>query len=270
MKRPLIVGNWKLYVTNRDNAVERAQKVARKSGAVHADIIICPPFPFLESLHKVLSKRKIAVGAQTVSTSGEEKRTGEVTAQMAASVGAQFSIVGHSERRAMGESSEDIQAKIKSIFGAKMSPILCIGEELRDTTSGDHFSQIGDQLRASLPELSPKEASSLIVAYEPIWAIGKSATEAMSPEQLEETVIYIRKILADIVGRAAALRISILYGGSVEPENANALMKSGVSGFLVGHASVDPEALIEIAKQAGGANSSGPVRNSGRARRKRV
>ena len=250
MKKPLIVANWKLYIGERDEALESAKSVARKSGKVQADIVICPPTPFIESVGKILARRGLSVGAQGVSALPGSKHTGSITASMVASVGALYVIVGHSEQRAHGESEESIRAAVDSALDAKLFPILCVGEQSRDTSSGDHFSVIEGQLRSALVKISPKNARRIIVAYEPVWAIGKRAIDAMSPGELEETVIYIRKILADLLGRSAALACPILYGGSVEEENAGPLMASGGSGFRVGHASVEAASLIAIATAA--------------------
>lgn len=250
MKRPLIVANWKLYVQERDDALARARTIGRNAGKVKADFVLCPPTPFIESLVKICKRTGISVGAQHVSAPLGEKNTGSITAPMLASIGASHVIVGHSERRAAGESEESIQHTIDSVLDAKLFPILCVGENSRDPSSGDHFAVIEGQLRSALIKISPRNARKIVIAYEPVWAIGKSAADAMSPGELEETVLYIRKILADVLGRAAALACPILYGGSVEEENAGPLMTSGVTGFLVGHASVEPASLLAIATSA--------------------
>jgi triosephosphate isomerase (TIM) len=248
MKRPLIVANWKLYVQGLDEARASAKTLARKAKTIAADIVVCPPSPFIYEVRKALGRTGLA-GAQAVSRFVDEKRTGEVSARVAASAGARYVIVGHSERRAMGQSAEDIRAEVEAALNAKLLPVLCIGEDERDGV-GSHFAAIEAQLRSSLPKLSPKDAKLLVIAYEPVWAIGKTAQDAMTPDNLEETALYIRKVLAEELGRAQALKTPILYGGSVEPDNAEYLMHAGVSGFLVGHASADPKSLIAIAKAA--------------------
>jgi len=248
MKKPLIVGNWKLYVTDIDEAIANAQKLTRGAVKTGSVIVLCPPVPFIDAVTKILKRRKLATGAQRASLSGDEKRTGEYTAEMISSLGAEYVIVGHSERRAMGESDEHVHSLLMNVLDADLTPILCVGEQTRSASSGDHFGFIENQLRAALTGVNPKDVRGIVVAYEPIWAIGKGPGEAMTPADLEETALYIRKILVDIFGRARALAVPVLYGGSVEASNAAELMKSGVAGFLVGHASVDPVSLLSIAK----------------------
>jgi triosephosphate isomerase len=247
MKKPLIVANWKLYVTDLESAVISAKAVARAAGKTGADLVICPPTPFISNVAKAVGGKGIAVGAQASSVAEGEKHTGETTAEMLRSAGASYVIVGHSERRAEGEDGEKIAVLLEDAVAHKLVSILCIGEKMRDQ-GGEHFAVLETQLRDGLSRLSSKDAKRLVVAYEPVWAIGKSAADAMDTRALEETILYIRKVLAELLGRAPALSAPILYGGSVEPANAQELMSAGVSGFLVGHASVEPSSLIAIAK----------------------
>ena len=248
MKRPLIVANWKLYIEDVKVAKDAARKIARGALKSGADISICPPTVFIHEVAAV-SGKSVAVGAQSSSRFVGQKCTGEASAKSLKSAGASFTLVGHSERRAMGQTNEQVLEEIEASIAAKLGIVLCVGENERDA-SGSHFAAIEAQLRASLPKLSPKDAKLLMVAYEPVWAIGKTAADAMTPGDLEETTIYIRKVLAEIVGRTQALQTPVLYGGSVEADNAEYLMHAGVSGFLVGHASVDPVSLLSIAKAA--------------------
>jgi triosephosphate isomerase len=173
-------------------------------------------------------------------------------------VGASYVIVGHSERRlsaqagAQGESDESVRAQIENAYAAKLTPILCVGEKERDP-GGAHFSLIESQLTSTLSALGRSALGGknipLVVAYEPVWAIGKSAGDAMRGSDLREMSIFIRKTLADMFDRKAAMRVSILYGGSVEGENAHALLSEGdVQGFLVGHASAGLDSFIDILK----------------------
>lgn len=250
MKKPLVVANWKLYVTARGDALAKARAVARGAKNVDAALVICPPTPFIEVMHAPLKRAGISLGAQTISVSGVSARTGEVTAPMVASLGVSYAIVGHSERRAMGEDENGVHERVMAALDAKLAPIVCVGEHTRDASNGDHFAVIENQLRSAFTQILVKDARRLVVAYEPVWAIGKTAADAMTAGELEETVIYIRKVLVELVGRAPALSIPILYGGSVEPANARELMESGVAGFLVGHASVEPQSLLAIGKAA--------------------
>jgi triosephosphate isomerase len=157
--------------------------------------------------------------------------------------------VGHSERRAAGDSDETVHAALRAAAGAGLVSILCVGETERDA-GGAHFSFVEGQLSSALKDFPKQSASKLVVAYEPVWAIGKTAADAMKPQELREMAIFIKKTLAGIFERKAALRVPILYGGSVEPENARALIaEGGVGGFLVGHASTSVDSFIEILKQ---------------------
>jgi triosephosphate isomerase len=161
--------------------------------------------------------------------------------------GVSFAIVGHSERRAQGETDELVRAQLAAALAAGLTAILCVGETEREP-DGSHWAQVANQIHRALHGITPV-AGRLIVAYEPVWAIGKSAAEAMRGEELEETAIFVRKIVSEALGREAMARVPILYGGSVEPENAGALIREGgINGFLVGHASADIDSFIEILK----------------------
>jgi triosephosphate isomerase (TIM) len=252
MKKPLIVANWKRYIEKKDEAVAAAKAIARSKAAALADIVVCPSFVHLDAVGKALQGKGVALGAQTLSFADGPMHTGEVSAAMLSDLKAKYVIVGHSERRAMGESNEAVRSLVSEALSAKLYPILCVGEPSRDP-SGAHYDALTAQLRESLGTLLPAEAKRLVIAYEPVWAIGKRAEDAIGVQALEETVLYIRKVLAETIGRAAALATPILYGGSVELENAEALMGAGVAGFLVGHASVDPKSLFSIANAAHGA-----------------
>ena len=220
----------------------RAQLVAK------ADVVIAPPFMLIPTLSQLVHKSKtIRLGAQCVSACVEAKHTGDVSAKMLKVFGVSAVIVGHSERRSPpvggGESDEVIREQIQRIHEVRMTAVLCVGESERDS-HGAHFSVIERQL---LQALKNKTVGKLVIAYEPVWAIGKTAGEAMQPADLQEMVIFIRKTLADILGREVGVKVPILYGGSVEGSNAKELLVSGgVGGFLVGHASTEVGSFIEI------------------------
>ncbi len=252
MKKTLIIGNWKMYVDKPEDAKALAAALKRKVAAFSpVEVVVAPPFPLIATVAQALalpSKVKTAggirLGAQSVSAFTDEKHTGDVSAAMLKRFGVSYVIVGHSERRAAGESDEMIAAQIVQAQAAGLTAVLCIGETEQDAT-GTHFSALEAQLRSALSEHTA--VSKLVVAYEPVWAIGKTAAEAMQPAQLRETSIYIRKILVEILGRTGALRVPVLYGGSVEGANAAGLLSEGdIAGFLVGHASVDPGSFSDI------------------------
>lgn len=216
------------------------RKLARISGV---EVWVAPPFTILP----VVPKGPYKLGGQHVSTHTSGAHTGEVSASMLKSAGASFCIVGHSERRAMGEGDDVVHEELLAALKAGLVAVLCVGEEER-RDDGWHFVHIEAQLRTALVGTHPF-AHKIIVAYEPIWAIGKNASEAMQPQTLEEMVIFIKKTLSKIIGREAGLKIPILYGGSVEDSNCVQLLHSGINGLLVGHASADINSFSEILSQ---------------------
>jgi triosephosphate isomerase len=237
-----------MYVGSPDAAKKFSAALRKKSRAfVGTEAWIAPAFPLVPSVAAALKGSSIKTGAQTVSVHAEGAHTGEVSAAMLKALGVSFVIVGHSERRAQGETDDVIRAQLSAALSAGLTAVLCVGEIEREP-DGSHWAQVVNQLHRALHGIAPA-AGRLIVAYEPVWAIGKSAAEAMRGEELEETAIFIRKILSEAIGREAMSKVPILYGGSVEPENAGALIKEGgVNGFLVGRASANIDSFIDILK----------------------
>ena len=241
MKKRLVIANWKMYIESPDEAKKFVAALKRKAASYGGvDAWIAPPFTLLPML------KGVKLGGQAVSAN-IGVHTGEVSAAMLKEAGASFVIVGHSERRASGDTNEMVHAQLAAAAGARLAPVLCVGESER-TADGAHFNFIQEQLASALRG-AQSLAGKLVVAYEPVWAIGKTAKDAMQPGEVEETVIFIRKTLADILGRKDALKVPMLYGGSVEPENAAKLFsEGGINGFLVGHASADINSFLEIVK----------------------
>ncbi len=232
-----------------DTAKKFAQGLKRATSKLSGvDVWVAPSFTLLPAVAGSLKGSTIKVGAQTVAAHEGGAHTGDVSGAMLKGVGASFVIVGHSERRAAGSTNEMVHQQFVHAAQSGLAPVLCVGETERKE-DGSHFSYIEEQLSSALKGALP-HAAKMIVAYEPVWAIGKSAAEAMQPAELEETVIFIRKTLADLLGRTDALKIKILYGGSVEGENAQKLIaEGGVNGFLVGHASAQLDSFVEILRQ---------------------
>lgn len=234
--------------------LEEAKKIFNTSrdlakGFKNTDIIVCPPFPFVYPLSKLNHPKNVFWGAQNISSEVRGAFTGEVSAEMVKNFGARFLIVGHSERRAMGESNEIIRKKLKVIFDADLIPILCIGEKERDK-EGNYLGFIKNQIKECLTGFQKKYLIGLIIAYEPIWAIGKSYKEAMSPTDIHETVLFIKKSFGELFGKDMTASLKILYGGSVESENALEIIRIGnTDGFLVGHASLTSD-FSDILKAA--------------------
>jgi len=240
----LIVANWKAYVDTADKAKKLFASAKRL--AQSADIALAMPYPYLGLFAG--NKSTVALASQDVSISTGGADTGEVTASTLASLGVSYSVVGHSERRAKGETDEMVLEKVKRLLAHNVTPIVCVGEAERDLDAR-YLSGIRAQLAAVFAHLSQKERLSIVVAYEPIWAIGKTAAESIQPLELEEMVLYIRKVLGDYLPGKSAQKVRVLYGGSTEPTNARALAAgSGVDGFLVGHASVDAPTFSALVK----------------------
>ena len=247
MAKRIVIANWKLYIESPEEAKKYVQ-ILRKKTRLFAGIEawVAPSFVLLPSIVAATKGSSIKAGAQSVSAFESGAHTGEVSAAMLKNIGASFSIIGHSERRAMGDTDAAVHEQFVRVAEEKMTAVLCVGERERDP-NGAHFTFIEEQLRSALAG-AQSYASKLVVAYEPVWAIGKTSAEAMQAADLEEMVIFIKKVLADVLGNPAGLKVSVLYGGSVEPANAAELMRTGVNGFLVGHASAQFDSFVEILK----------------------
>ena len=234
-----------MYLESPDAAKAFAKKLRRASRQfAGVEAAIAPSFTLLPAVASALKGSSVRAIGQGVSPFSESKHTGEVSARMLKIAGASGVVVGHSERRAGGESDESIAHQLARAESEGLRAVLCVGEAERDAAGG-HFAVVAKQLRSALQ--AKPAAARLVVAYEPVWAIGKSAAESAQVQDVQEMVIYIRKILSEGMGRSAALRVPVIYGGSVEGENARELMeKGGVSGFLVGHASADIDSFLEI------------------------
>jgi triosephosphate isomerase len=246
-KKRIVAGNWKMLISSRDDARSLALGLRKKlRGITGVDVYVAPPVPFLFEVAGILETSPIRVGAQTLSSHKDGAHTGEVSGAMLKGAGAQFSIVGHSERREAGESESVVRAELEQAIDAGLAPMLCIGERSRDE-GGEQFSTIERQIISALKDIPKNTLKKLIIAYEPVWAIGKRAEDAMKPADLEEMVIFIRKVLAELLDRTEALKVPILYGGSVDAQNAQALVKEGgANGFLVGRASASLDSFLAI------------------------
>jgi triosephosphate isomerase len=242
----LIVGNWKtnpstlgaarkLFLEIRDRMKMRMPSLS---------VVVAPPTPFIADLARLSPSGRIALGAQTVSPVEDGAHTGDVAASMLASVSARYVIVGHSERRAAGETDDVIAGALERTLKRKLTAILCVGETSRDK-QGSYFTTVETQLTAALQRVPKAALGNLVIAYEPVWAIGTGNTA--TPEDAHEMKLFIQKVLVDRFGRAAAEKVRIIYGGSVNPKNAAALLTAGeVDGFLVGGASLRATDFISI------------------------
>ena len=247
--KSLVVANWKM----NPETIEKAKEIFRGTKAVVKDlkntkVVICPPFVYLSDLEKI-NDSKILIGAQDMFWENAGSFTGEISPIMLKKEGEGYVILGHSERRELGETEEMIAKKIASAIKAGLIPILCIGEKERDI-HGEYLHFLRKQIINSLGKLPKRFLAKLIVAYEPIWAIGKSEEEAMKPTDLHEMTIFIKKILVELYGQAVGMTVPVLYGGSVNHNNAKDILVHGqVQGLLIGRESLNPKKFGELLKE---------------------
>lgn len=216
-------------------------------------VVVCPPFIYLNDLRKIASgSANLSLGVQNAFWEIGGAFTGEVSPEMIKNSGGSHVILGHSERRALGETDEMVSKKATACLKTGLKIIVCIGEKVRDE-HGDYLIFLRDEIRASLNKVKKIFLKNVIIAYEPIWAIGKKDKDAMNPEDIQQTAIYIKKILTEIYDQKSAFATPILYGGSVGGKNTGDIIKKGeVDGLLVGHQSLKPENFGEILKSAEG------------------
>ena len=252
MRKPLIAGNWKMNL-NHLEAIAVTQKLAysledRDYDAV--EIVVFPPFTDLRSVQILIDgdRLRLLYGAQDLSPSASGAHTGDISGLMLAKLGCTYVLVGHSERRAgHKESDELINKKIKAVFTNELKPILCVGEDLEIREAGNHIAHVLDQLRNCLKGFHKPDLKKIVIAYEPVWAIGTGKTA--TPEDAQEVCAAIRKELRKIGSDEIADNCRILYGGSVKSINTLDIIKEeDVDGALVGGASLDPEEFARISK----------------------
>jgi len=214
------------------------------------DVVCCPPFTALAEVSEVIADSGIQLGAQDVHWQDEGAFTGEVSCRMLKDAGCEFVIVGHSERRQyFGESNESVNKKIKATLSHGLTPIVCVGETLTEREKGKTFSVLDDHIKNGLCGLSEQDILKIVIAYEPVWAIGTGKTA--TPMQAQEAQKYIRDLLVKLYNKKAAEELRIQYGGSVKPENISELMRQpDVDGALVGGASLTIESFAQIVKRA--------------------
>ena len=242
--RPLIVGNWKMHGSRAKNAA-LLQAIVADCDVQKADWVVCPPYPYLYQAQSILEGTRIAWGAQTVSAFSQGAFTGQVDVSMLLDFGVSFVIVGHSERRhGLGESNTYVADSAKSVIEHGMNAILCVGETLAQKEADQLEVVLQEQLLPALEQISPEDAKNLIIAYEPVWAIGTGRAAQ------EEDVALAHQLIKNLLKEKDAKfynSVRILYGGSVKPGNAKAFLAMDyVDGLLIGGASLDPKAFSEI------------------------
>ncbi|MEX1187821.1 MAG: triose-phosphate isomerase [Bacteroidia bacterium] len=248
MRQNIVAGNWKMN-TNQADALDLAAAVANGlNGSEKTKIIVCPPLPWLVSIKEKLANSSVLVGAQNCSNMDKGAFTGEVSASMLASAGISYVLVGHSERRSIyHESNQTVAEKLAQVLNNKMIAILCIGETLEERNAGELHKIIDEQLSEALKGLDNDAYKSIIIAYEPVWAIGTGLTA--TPEQAQEVHAYIRLKLGSMTNQNIADEMSILYGGSCNASNAATLFaQPDIDGGLIGGASLKAEDFLTIAR----------------------
>jgi len=254
MSKHLVIGNWKM----NPKTLEEAKEISRKTRAVAADltrteVVACPPFIYLESIIPTSSSTHFHIGSQNVSFEEGGPHTGEVSAAQLKNLGIEYVIVGHSEVRTAGDTSATVAKKLNAVLSAGLTPVLCVGEKERND-DGAHYEFLKEQIKNSLADVPKKYAREIILAYEPVWAIG--AKEAMAPEAIHEMSIFVKKVFADVFGPDVATKITVLYGGSVNALNAADIITTGqVDGLLVGRESVNVEGFRELLRAVDLVNS---------------
>ncbi|MDO8424026.1 MAG: triose-phosphate isomerase [bacterium] len=247
MAKPILVANWKNHPGSLSEARALLKSLSKNSGLYkNLSVFIAPPATYFE-LVSLRAHSFARLASQDIPAFSSGVHTGLITSDILKSFGVRLCIIGHSEQRARGETSAEVSEKVKIALRAGITPLVCVGEKVRDT-DGEHFEFLREELKSSLAGLRAKAARGIMIAYEPAWVIGKHAKDALPPVELAQSVIFLRKQLADLYGRKVAESIPILYGGSVEEDNAGVLMReTSVRGFLIGHASLRAGSFKAIA-----------------------
>jgi triosephosphate isomerase len=248
MRKPIIAGNWKMY-KDVNQAVELANEIKRAAFDVeNVDIVICPPFTNLSDVGEMLVESNVGLGAQNCYWETEGAFTGEISVPMIKSVGCSYVIIGHSERRKyFGETDETVNKKVKAAIDGGLSPIMCVGETLEEREAGKTLDVVKTQVTGGLKGFDEEYLDPLIIAYEPVWAIGTGKTA--TPDQAQEVHAMIRSLLEEMYSASLSESRCILYGGSVKPDNIEELMKEeDIDGGLIGGASLKSESFVDIIK----------------------
>jgi triosephosphate isomerase len=248
MRKPIIAGNWKMHKTIAETAELVSGLKAAVAGITEVEVVVCPPFTALAKAAEVAKGSNIAVGAQNMYWEEKGAFTGEVSPTMLKEAGCKYVILGHSERRQFfGETNENVNNKIKAAYQYGLLPIVCVGELLEEREAGQTEQVVRQQTENSLAGLSSEQVKQLVVAYEPVWAIGTGKTA--SKEDAQQVIGFIRRILAEMYGQELANLVRIQYGGSVKGDNIAELMaQPDIDGALVGGASLTVDAFGPIIK----------------------
>ena len=246
MRRPFIAGNWKMNLT-RDESVALARGLVEKTGAESdVEVAVCPPYVYLDAVAQVVEGSAVGLGAQDMYPERPGAFTGEICSEMLLDVGCKYVILGHSERRnVMGETNEQVNRKLLAAFAAGLIPIVCVGELLEQREAGRTLEVITEQFDGSFAGVSAQQMGSVVIAYEPVWAIGTG--KVATPDQAEQVHKDLRGILENRYNTDVAAKVQIQYGGSVKPSNAaDLLARENIDGALVGGASLKSDDFLGI------------------------
>lgn len=251
-RKPLVAGNWKMNL-DRAGAVALAQSIAQGANQANGvEIAVLPPSLYVHAVSAVLAGTPVLWGVQNVYWRPNGAYTGEISVAMAKDLGCTYVVVGHSERRhILGETDEDVNYKVRAVLSGGLSPIICVGETLEEREAGLTLAVVERQLLAALAGVARAELERVVIAYEPVWAIGTGRNA--TPEQAEEVHLALRKLLADRYNGGVAEGVRIQYGGSVKPDNARDLLaQPNIDGALVGGASLKADQFLKIVAAAAG------------------
>lgn len=249
MRRPLIAGNWKMYKTI-DESLSFFNELKENPLPSEVDAVICAPFLSLPTLVKEAENTGIGIGAQNVHWEQEGAFTGEVSVPMLTAVGVSYVIIGHSERRNdFAETDQDVNNKVHAALAGKITPIICVGEQLAEREADKTTTVVCTQVSEALQGVAPKDATKVVFAYEPVWAIGSG--QAATAKDAEEVCAYIRRLLIELYDEMVADQVRIQYGGSVKPTNISTFMSEpNIDGALVGGASLEVNSFLQLLQGA--------------------
>ncbi len=250
IRKKLIAGNWKMNKTSGEAADLVKDIVAEVGRSNDVDVVVCPPFTSLESVGKALDGSSVKLGGQNMHPQPSGAYTGEVSAEMLRSLFASFVILGHSERRTyFGETDAFINQKVTAAIKAELKPILCVGETLAEREAESTLQVVQTQLEGGLEGVTKEQATSVVIAYEPVWAIGTG--KVATTEQAQEVHAFIRGLLGKLFGASVGNKIRILYGGSMKPANAPELLaQPDIDGGLIGGASLESRSFVDLVNAA--------------------
>lgn len=247
MRRPIIAGNWKMNKTPAE-AAELVSALVPLVADAKAEVVVCPPFVCLDAVKKIIDGTNIKLGAQNVHFEKSGAFTGEISADMLLAMGVEYVIIGHSERRQyFGETDSTVNKRAKAALAAGLKPIICVGESLEERENGITNELVAMQTKLALKDICADQIENLVIAYEPIWAIGTGKTA--TAQEANETIGVIRNAVASVYGHVVAQKVRIQYGGSMNPKNAAELMaQSEIDGGLIGGASLKAEDFSKVVK----------------------